>query len=61
MIFVFYLFITIISILIIISTLFIKQHVFIDMIGGICITILVVIITNHLDSLINKIKNVLKL
>ncbi len=53
--------ISIISMLIIISTLFIKQHVFIDMIGGICITILVVIITNHLDSLINKIKNVLKL
>lgn len=53
--------ISIISMLIIISTLFIKQHVFIDMIAGICITILVVIITNHLDSLINKIKNVLKL
>lgn len=53
--------ISIISMLIIISTLFIKQHVFIDMIGGICITILVVIITNHLDFLINKIKNVLKL
>lgn len=57
----FKLFITIISILIIISTLFIKQHVFIDMIGGICITSLVVIIINHSNYLINKTKSVLKL
>lgn len=53
--------ISIISILIILSTLFIKQHVFIDMIGGICITSIVVIIVNHLNELINKIKIVLKL
>lgn len=53
--------ICIISILIIISTLFIKQHVFIDMIGGICITSIVIIIVNHLNELINKIKIVLKL
>lgn len=53
--------ISIISISIILSTLFIKQHVFIDMIGGICITSIVIIIVNHLNELINKIKIVLKL
>ncbi len=57
----FKLIITVISISIIISTLFIKQHVFIDMIGGICLTSLVVILVNHLTNLINKTKTVLKL
>ncbi len=53
--------ITIISISIIISTLLIKQHVFIDMIGGICLTSLVIIIVKHLTPLVNKTKTVLKL
>lgn len=53
--------ITIISILIILSTLFIKQHVFIDMLGGISLTILITIIVKHSNLLILRTKKALKI
>lgn len=53
--------ITIISILIMASTLFIKQHVFIDLISGNIIALIIFLILQKQNKLITKTKELLKL
>lgn len=57
----FKIFIIIISVLIMLSTLFIKQHVFIDFLTGITLAIYVYIFIINNNFLFNKIKNLLHL
>lgn len=53
--------IPILSITIMISTLFIKQHVFIDLVSGVIISTIVFIIVQHEKKLTLKVKKLLKL